>query len=387
MRTKKLYKKNNEGKIEVWSIIAERKWRISPTSGAGYKWGYEIQFGELKGKQQKKETIIEEGKNIGKKNETSVQQQCESEAQSKYEKKLKEGYVKSLKAAEAGKTDSVIKGGIIPMLAHKFEDHKDKIDFPIAVQPKLDGQRCIAHFKDGKVTLWTRTRKEITSCPHIIHRLHLMFVGCGIKKETYLDGELYNHELKSDFEKLMSAVRKQKPSPESSMIQYHIYDFDIGYKKQFFIDRYKTMCDKLPDDFTGTIQLVETNIIENETRLFRRLSEFIEDGYEGLMIRDLNSHYENKRSKNLLKMKEFSDDEFKVKDVVPGKDNTVVFVCETKTGKKFEATKSGDKKLNQKYLKNKKKFIGKPLTVKYQGLTGKNKVPRFPVALRIREDI
>ena len=370
-----LYKLNNQGKVEQWSICV----RANSTNK-----GHSVHttFGEYRGKMQTKSYNVLKGKNIGKKNETNSGEQAWLEAEAKHNGMLKKGYVKNLKDAKAGKTDSIIQGGIVPMLAHSYDDHKDKIKFPVMVQPKLDGQRCIAHFKNGKVTLWTRTRKPILSCPHIIKSLESLVTDKTW--EFYLDGELYNHDLKNDFEKLMSAVRKQKPSEESLKVQFHIYDChsDQSVEVLTFKRRFEILCG-LPDTYCGNIFHVTTSEAFNHEDLEQAQKQYIQEGFEGLMIRDPESLYVNKRSKGLLKMKTFDDAEFEILDVIPGKDNTVMFKCKCKK-ETFEATMSGDKKENQKYLKNKKKFIGKQLTVKFQGLTGKNGVPRFPVGLRIR---
>lgn len=369
----KLYKKNVSGKIEIWFI----EYFFDEARAGGIK----ITYGKLDGKMQTKIEEVKTGKNLGKKNETTIGEQTRAEAYARWKKQLKKGYVKTIAEAEANKTDEIIQGGIIPMLAHKFEDHKKKLTFPVYVQPKLDGERCIAIKQNGTITLWTRTRKPITSCPHIISQLESVF---PLKQDNmFFDGELYVHG-KDNFEKIMSAVRKQKPSEESALIEYHIYDCEnLGDKTQPFHSRLNVMRECL--DILPNVKFVETFMSNNEQNIEGYQQRFIQEGYEGLMVRGTNSVYECKRSKNLLKMKTFDDAEFRILDVEAGEDNSVVFTCITNRGDKFKATKSGDKKENQKYLIGKKKWFGKLLTVKYQGLTGKNNVPRFPVALRIRE--
>lgn len=371
-----LYKKNTQGKIEQWKIEVKRH------SDFDIKDEFHVvtTYGEYEGKQQTKWYKVKIGKNIGRSNATEAVEQAFKEAEAKFKKKLKSGYVLTLKDAQCGKTDKIIKGGINPMLAHPYEDHKDKIKFPVLAQPKLDGQRCIAHFKNDKVTLWTRTRKEITSCPHIVKKLEQIFKG---QDELYLDGELYNHELRNDFEKLMSAVRKNEPSEASASVLYFVYDCILPeggctVTRQLVLERFITSISHFP------ITLTASKTILNEKALNDYHERCVRNGFEGVMVRNRSGEYEHKRSKNLLKLKTFQDDEFKITDLVPGKDNTVVAVCETKNKTKFEATMVGDKIANQEFIKNKKKYIGKKLTVKYQGLTGKNKVPRFPVGLRIR---
>ena len=146
-----LYKKSSQGKIEQWEVSVSKKMdgrcHVNST------------YGEVDGKMQTTFDTILEGKNIGKKNETSVYEQACNEATAKWEKKKKKGYVESIEAAQAGELDDLIEGGIEPMLAQTYEKHADKIVFPCLAQPKLDGIRCVAIKKGQNVTLWSRTRK------------------------------------------------------------------------------------------------------------------------------------------------------------------------------------------------------------------------------------
>src|SRR5271168_1368993 len=141
-----LYKKTSTGAIQFWKIQVE---------------GNEITtlYGQVDtDSPQCTVDVIKEGKNAGQSNETSAAQQAEREAKAKWTKQLKKGYVKTQAEAEAGTTDEIIEGGILPMLAHKFKEQCHKIKYPCLGQPKLDGIRCIAIKKDDDVTLWSRTR-------------------------------------------------------------------------------------------------------------------------------------------------------------------------------------------------------------------------------------
>jgi len=381
MELPKLFKKNTQGKIEEWqvSVLKVKKDCVE------FSWSYCVKsiYGELDGKKITTSFLVHDCKNFGKVNQTTEKQQAEKEAQAKWNKKLKAGYVLNVADAEAGNVHEVIGGGILPMLAHKFEDHKEGLQFPVAIQPKLDGQRCIAILKDKKITLWTRTRKLITSCPHIVSELEKLLKG---KKELFLDGELYNHDLKHDFESLMSAVRKQKPSPESLKIQYHVYDGGTPNELKF-LER-SLFLNNLLAYKSDTVQIVFTTQVDTHAAIENAHQEFVGSGYEGAMVRNVNSPYENKRSKHLLKLKTFDDAEFEIVGVIAGKNNSVIFKCRTEAGKEFEATKGGNKILNLEYLKKvyPGAWAGQKLHVRYFGLTGKNKVPRFPTGVRVRND-
>jgi ATP-dependent DNA ligase len=521
MKLPKMYKKNSKGTLEEWEISTKANYIT-------------IIFGDELGKKQVKHEEIKEGKNLGRKLETTAVEQAEKEAKSRFNAQLKKGYCKTKADALAGKTDEIIKGGILPMLAEKYKDQKDKIVFPCAVQPKLDGQRCIAIREGGTVTLWTRTRKPITSCPHIIEAV--LGTLNGVDGDIVLDGELfcnsmlikpfetingvlideedipklngyniyltngypcvvnkqreskYVHRILMDepcgdvdhkngnkldcrksnlrlcttseniantqkrvtntsgykgvmffkrdknwhaqitkdyekihigyfdsakdaakaydkkakelfgefavlnfpdpvvtFESLMSAVRKKEPSPESLMVQFHVYDCHVEDDISMpFKDRLDFL-NELPE-FDDCIEFVKTYLVHSHEDIASYHDQFVRGGYEGLMFRDVDSLYENKRSKGLLKMKDFHDHEFNIISVVEGGDGAVVFMCKNDLGVTFEAPMNGEKKNNQKYLKDKSLWEGKKLNVRYQGLTGAKKVPRFPQGKYIREE-
>ena len=94
------------------------------------------------------------------------------------------------------------------MLAHKY--NTDKADYPAYMQPKLDGVRCLFTAKGA----FSRTGKQFMNVYHIEQQLKTFFAA---NPNAVLDGELYNHELKDDFEKIISLVRKTKPTPELSL--------------------------------------------------------------------------------------------------------------------------------------------------------------------------
>ena len=139
-----------------------------------------------------------------------------------------------------------------------------------------------------------------------------------------LDGELYNHELKSDFQKIVSLVRKVKCRPEeiaesAELVEYHIYDmFDADNPDMPFIDRMYFLVKHLP--VVDKIVVVETAKTDTTADIDKMYGEYTEAGYEGQMVRQ-NTAYECKRSKNLLKRKEFITEEFEVVNVEEGNGN------------------------------------------------------------------
>lgn len=364
-----LYKKTSTGADQMWEVSTEGSTIVT-------------RFGQVDGKIQTTTDTITVGKNIGRANETTPKQQAEAEAKSQWEKKLKKGYVQNLGDAQQGKVDSIIEGGYFPMLAHKYDERGDDITFPAFLQPKLDGHRCTAHVNDGDATLWSRTRKPIFSMPHICEAL----VGVWPKHLVFPDGELYNHEFHNRFEELTHFIRSSKPEPGHEVLQYHIYDVRMPGT---FRERYDWLRAHL-HRVNSPLVLVKTIEVLNEDEMMLAFEEFNSMGYEGAIVRNADGLYVEKRSSDLQKLKKFQDEEFPIVGVEEGRGKLTghaIFVCRTKEGVDFRVKMKGETEKLKDYFENFKKYKGRELTVKFQGYTTKNKVPRFPVAWRFAEKL
>lgn len=380
-----LYKKTSTGADQMWSIGTYRNVIVT-------------EFGQVGGKIQVSHDIVKTGKNIGRSNETSAIEQAELEAQSQWEKKKKsKGYVESLSDARKGKRDALVEGGIDPMLAHRFDEQGHKINYHAYLQPKLDGHRCIAIIQDGKCTLWSRTRKPINSVPHINRTLEEHLDDGAI-----LDGELYNHDYRNRFEELSSLIRPEAPKPGHEVVQYHVYDavapganpeaqkiwgYKYGERLNWLLNTFDPI---LSVPLPQHVQLVATVRVDNEDDMMLEFEKYLKLGYEGAIVRNADGLYVNKRSYDLQKVKEFIDEEFVVIGVEEGRGKLAghgIFVCKTRDGVEFRAKMQGELESLKQYYENPKAVIGKLLTVKFQGYTTKNGVPRFPVALRMRENL
>ena len=192
---------------------------------------------------------------------------------------------------------------IKPMLAHKVG--KKEIDWSAKnfIQPKLDGVRCI-FTKDGA---YSRTGKQFKNVAHIEEDLEDFFKQYP---ETILDGELYNHDLKHDFEKIISLVRKQKPTEDdkseaANLVQYHVYDFINEFNPEYET-RHNMLKMSLP--IARSMTLIANTLVESmeEAQMLHKVH--LAQGYEGSMLRT-NGFYEQKRSYNLQKFKDFHDTE------------------------------------------------------------------------------
>ena len=190
------------------------------------------------------------------------------------------------------------------MLAHKVNENRIDFSEEVFIQPKLDGVRCI-FTKDGA---YSRTGKEFHNLQHIKIDLEKFFEQ---QPHTVLDGELYNHDLRDDFEQIISLVRKQKPTDEDrlnahKLIQYHVYDMIAegpSYENRL---NWLLSSKNLWSNSVISVQTIQVNKYEEAANV--HCDGFLKQGYEGSILR-LNGPYEQKRSYNLQKFKDFSDTE------------------------------------------------------------------------------
>ena len=194
-----------------------------------------------------------------------------------------------------------------PMLAHKFDNNRVDWSLPVYIQPKLDGVRCL-FTKDGA---FSRTGKQFKNLAHIELALMPFFKQ---QPDIVLDGELYNHKLKRDFEKIISLVRKQKPTAvdrldAQHLVQFHVYDYFDGVR----YDSYKTRMQNLYNSDVNiynpkVIQTVPAQLVDSYNYARDLHATFLSEGYEGSIIR-LDGLYKHGRSYDLMKFKDFSDTE------------------------------------------------------------------------------
>ena len=256
---------------------------------------------------------------------------------------------------------------IKPMLAHKVNENRIDFSEKVFIQPKLDGVRCI-FTKDGA---YSRTGKQFHNLRHIELRLKGFF---KLNPDIQLDGELYNHALRNDFEQIISLVRKQKPTDEDRrnaqhLIQYHVYDMiaeGLSYE-----DRLNWLMSNKVLWWSNVVVPVETHRVNKyEEAANMHYDGFLKQGYEGSILR-LNGPYEQKRSYNLQKFKDFSDTEATIIGYEAGKgkftgligkflmidDNGIEFGCPIGKGYNYD-----DRRF---ILNNIHDYIGKRATFTY----------------------
>jgi ATP-dependent DNA ligase len=367
----KLYSRDSNGNIRVWWIDQENE-------------KYRACSGVDGGKIVENEWTIAEGKNIGQSNETSPTDQATKEITARYKDQKKSGYFDDPVNVDTKTTK------FKPMLAEKWLECKDDVKWDKGnyVSPKLDGLRCV-FTKDG---CFSREGNPFFAFPHIGRELKPLF---DKNPNLILDGEIYTHRLRSDFNKLISLAKKQKPTQaelakSEEYLQYWI--FDCPSMSGGFHDRYQAFKKLILDNYRDNkwIRVCIHTHIKSADEIEGHLQEWLTHGFEGLMLNTFDGQYANRRSVNLLKYKLFIDEEFEVVDVVEGIGNrsgmmgAIVLKGKVKNNT-FRANARGDIAYYTQMLKDKHKVIGKQATVRYQNLTPDEQVPRFGVVVAIRD--
>ena len=285
-----------------------------------------------------------------------------------------------------------------PMLAHNVGDYSriNSDDWPLYVQPKLDGVRCLIqkNVNDYFVKAYSRTGKEWKNIDHILEELKPFFAKYP---NVILDGELYNHDLKNDFEKIISLVRKTKPQPEdrvesADMVQFHCYDtimehMDFQGRNKFIQDNFR-----YKGEFESDVNMIlptPSRLVYNTEEVEVAHEDYLELGYEGSILRQ-NKPYECKRSWTLMKVKDFSDAEATIIGYEEGKgkreghlgkfimqdDNGIEFGCPPGKGYTYKDMED--------MLNNIHDYIGKRATFTYFERTKANSY-RHPLYKNIRD--
>jgi hypothetical protein len=313
-------------------------------------------------------------------------------------------------------------GPFLPMLAQTFNPadattaavgskKKKVITFPCFVQPKLDGLRCVSYATHGGVALQSRTGAFFTGLPAIAAALRPYL---SQHPNIVIDGELYTDQM--PFEELAGLIKKKKITDDDvdrlKKVKYHVYDIydrtlpDMPYSERIAVLAAAVRrCGCVANDThagaaasarmlrsdteaAAMVVLVRTEKVAVLAEFRRLFAEFVEAGYEGIMLRNAAGIYRaNYRSNDLQKYKEFMEEEYRIIDFTQGEGRdagAVIWVCETADGKVFTTRPRGTMEQRRAWFNDGDSYIGKKLTVVYQELTEDGK-PRFPVGKCVRE--
>lgn len=343
-----------------------------------------VETGKVNGKLSRSIPTYPEEKNIGKKNFRNRFSQAIFLCQSKWNQKKKEGFI------EIG-NDIVSDYKIFPMLANPWEKQKT-IKYPVAIQYKLDGIRCIcSRNPEGKLIMYSRTKKDFPE--NKMNNRIRQVVDKVLPPNTYFDGELYNHEVK--LQTLNHYVRSSEDNEGG--LYYFIYDI-VSLTPQNFSERLKQLMQIRVND---PVHILDTKIVYSREEMDVEYKKSIEEGYEGIMIRDLNGYYAGNtnsttgtRSKFLLKRKEVYTNEFLIIEYTHGTNGkdleAIVWICETDQGKKFKVIPNLTYEERYNILNEcktgffEKKYKHRLLVVEYRSLSS-DQVPQHGKGIYIRD--
>lgn len=312
-------------------------------------------------------------KNVGKANETTLEQQAHSELNSLVNKQRDKKYILIGEVLDLSKTPNLP----LPMLAHKYKDKKNKIKYPVYAQPKFDGVRMLS---DGKI-MWSRKGKIMI--PDCVQHLLIDTQGFNI------DGELILPQPYS-FQDSLQAVKKYYPELSPNLL-HRVYDMMIPDMK--FSERLAYLKNVVEQSKSQHVVLAETVQLNSERELEQYHEAKIAEGWEGVIVRTDTGGYEiNKRASQLLKYKSFDDDEFEVVGVKTGDgkfEGLGILECVTKNGVKFSATPKGSVEYRKNLYDHPEQVIGQMWKIQFFGYTTNpdptQVKPRFAIALGERD--
>lgn len=387
-----LYKRTKTGAVQYWEIqvvpLPDGTAVITKTSG---------QYGTDKPLENVE--VITKGKNLNRSNAATPIEQAKLQADSDWRKKLDQGYktvdtlgiayaedklypwtyngahyteLKAALEAALPKYNSDAQGQVKCMLAQTV--NWAKVTYPCLVQPKADGVRTLLIFDGTTVTFLSRTGKPYTTLGHIATEVLEKFTGPMI-----LDGEIYAHDL--TFQEIVAAVKKQRDN--SLQLRFKAYDI-VNEAKQ--LDRARKLSELLDTRALTTIHRLQTMTCNSKEEVIALHNHWVEEGYEGLMIRLHHGLYEQgQRSSALLKVKEFDTTEFPFVEFILGQRGVedLIASCTTSEGLTFRAKLQGTVAEKQELYKQTPP-AGTLLTIKHHGYTDQN-LPRFPIGIAFRD--
>jgi len=349
-----LYKKSAaSGKVNCWKVSVQGD-------------TITVEQGQVGGATQTYPTTCE-GKNLGRSNETSPSEQAILEAQSKWNKQVKKGYVQ----------DSSGGGDILlPMKVSTYQGNEQKVVFPCILSPKLNGVNAEARLlEDGSIVLLSRGGEEYLLPPHWEGELREAFSALNT---TSLNGEVYKHgEWLQDITGAM-----KKPNKLTEELEFHIFDLPCSSENY---DYRSTGLGILFGMFSFTyLKEVDWFVAENHKHIENFHKTCVEDGYEGIIIRNLEGLYRyNTRSNDVFKYKVALSEEFKITSYFEDKLGHAVFWCESKGGI-FKAKPKGTDAHRKAIRAEADEWIGKYMTVEFESYSKGGK-PTKPVGIGLRK--
>lgn len=330
------------------------------------------------------------GKNTGRSNATSNNEQAIKQAQNAFDKQQRiNGYYAEEDSIDSGQKFKP------PMLALDYEDHKKKVDFtkPVWADLKFNGMRC--ELEGGKA--FSRKGKPILAVPHILKVFEQVFADYP---DLRVDGELYNHKLRWALNDITSICRKTRPSAKDlarseEIVRYYVYDGYLAKSEKWGFGKRNDHLIRLLSSYPELkkyVVFVEHTPVKSEEDIDNFFRMAVAQEYEGEIIR-LDGPYEHKRCHYLLKYKPWKTIEVKFKDALEGKGKragtagSVFFTYKNPVSKKEETGKAnvkGKMEFVRRLWEDRKKLVGRPITIEFAYYTVYG-VPFHPYCIEIRD--
>jgi DNA ligase-1 len=354
-----LYVKTATGALGFWCI-----WTDGPSI-----W---VRWGQVGGAEQTN-SVVAEPKNVGRANATTAEEQAMLEAEAKFKKQLRLKYVRSREEAMSGVN-------IKPMRAYELDEKRQKkLTFPLTIQPKYDGCRCMAYPReDGSIRLMSRGGLDY-ELPHVQQELAGL-----IPKGWCLDGELYVHGMS------LQTIRHHIETPSEESLKIHLVCYDITDLPPQGIPwgvRHVMLCEWFnKNSGLKSVRMSPSILVDSFEDVDSMHDVWVGGGYEGLIARLHDGEYKlAAKNTKLLKYKKFQDAEFLVVDWSLGKDGIIQYTCVQEQGTPFEARPIGSDEERARLLQAAKAgdAVGKKLTVRFMGRSDDN-IPLHPRGIAFR---
>lgn len=377
-----------------------------------------VESGVINGKLTRYEPSYPEIKNEGHSNERNVLKQALVEARSIYVKKIENGFSVTKPINNKNFIEKFTK--YFPMLVRNYNDESKHLEYPLYIQPKLDGARCIIYLDTDpahkctykNVIMYSRQKKDFVGFDEI--KKSLLPVLCEFynhddNESIYLDGELYKHGL--NLQTISGAVRNPNRDNIELYKDIQFWMFDIFYPSKLinypFYKRYAI----LNDIFlilikTKKIKKVPTHLIETEAEQNNIYKKYIAKKFEGIILRNSESLYlthpiqnnMNIRSKYVLKRKMTYSDEYELINFTEGKKGkdkgAIMWILKTKDNHEFHATPKNITYKERYEIFNlcssnnyfNINYKGRMMTIEYEDLS-KDSIPLRAKSIGFREHI
>lgn len=367
-----LYRLDKKGKESIWQIGFDGFDRLV------------MHYGKVGGK------ITIRDRQVIPKGKKNMQQQALQEARQRYEEQIrKRGY-----RTETGEVIGIPE----PLLAYKWIPEKTLIHYPVSAQPKLDGIRCLASLDEEGVYLRSRNNKPFSFLQHIRDRVEIFL--SYLPSGAILDGEFYSFVMNMQELAGLVAVNRKTPHPEEEIARYFIFDVILpenppyADRYQLLVDAYQAFSDDGhlnfddQDRVDDVLMMVAVTMAESREDLLEFHEEYVQLGYEGLMIRDPNAPYVFGRDNSLLKYKYFEDEEAIViglDEASGSEEGAAMLIVKDIRGNEIRIRFRGPIAERRRWYQNPDLIIGKEVTIRYQPPLTNDGKPRFPVGVAVRD--